>query len=185
MSSADVTMLLERARGGANDDVEALVGAVYRELRRTAAGLIGREAPGHTLLATDLVHEAFFRLFDGQQVNWENRRHFFGSAAVAMRRVLVDHARKKQAGKRIPREEMVSLDAAEFSADLPEVDMLGLDRALDELAKEHPRQARIVELRFFAGLTESEIAELLEVSRMTVSRDWKVARLRLRREMRG
>lgn len=179
----ELTLLLERARG---DDraVEELVTAVYRELRRTARRLISREASGHTLVATDLVHEAYLRLFD-RPPSWEDRRHFFGSAAIAMRRVLVDHARRKKAGRRIPRGEMVPVELAEESGVLPDLDLLALDRALDRLAQDHPRQAKIVELRFFAGLGEAEIAELLGLSRVTVSRDWKVARLRLRREMRS
>lgn len=182
-SRGELTLLLERARA---DDtaVEELVTAVYRELRRTARRLIRREASGHTLVATDLVHEAYLRLFD-RPPSWDDRRHFFGSAAIAMRRVLVDHARRKKAGHRIPRGEMVPVELAEESGVLPDLDLLALDRALDRLAEVHPRQAKIVELRFFAGLGEAEIAELLGLSRVTVSRDWKVARLRLRREMRG
>ena len=180
----DVTILLAHARDGSAEALEALIERVYKELRRTAAGLVRREAPGFTLVATDLVHEAFFRLFDQQAVDWQDRRHFFGSAARAMRRVLIDHARRKKAGKRIPKEDLIPLDTARDATDLPDLDLLALDLALDELARENPRQARIVEMRFFAGLTEIEVAELLEVSRMTVSRDWKVARLRLKRAMR-
>lgn len=179
----ELTLLLERAR----DDeraLEELVAAVYQELRRTARRLIRGEASGFTLVATDLVHEAYLRLFD-QPASWEDRRHFFGSAAIAMRRVLVDHARRKQAGKRIPRDELMPLELSSEPFKAPDLDLVALDQALDRLAREHPRQARIVELRFFAGLSETEVAELLGVSRMTVTRDWKVARLRLRREMRG
>lgn len=177
-------MMLGHAREGSSEAVGALVERVYHELRKTAAGLVSHEAPGFTLVATDLVHEAFLRLFDQQSVDWEDRRHFFGSAAVAMRRVLIDHARRRKAGKRIPKEELVSLEVANDAFDLPNLDLLALDDALNELARENPRQARIVELRFFAGFTESEIAEILGVSRMTVTRDWKVARLRLKRAMR-
>lgn len=183
-SRGELTVLLERARGD-EGAIEELVAAVYQELRRTAQRLIRGEASGFTLVATDLVHEAYLRLFD-QPPSWDDRRHFFGSAAIAMRRVLVEHARRKKAGKRIPREEMVPIElSSEPFAALPDLDLVALDQALDRLAEGHPRQAQIVELRFFAGLSESEIASLLGVSRVTVSRDWKVARLRLRREMRG
>lgn len=182
-SRGELTVLLERAR----DDegaLEQLVAAVYQELRRTAQRLIRGEASGHTLVATDLVHEAYLRLFD-RPASWDDRRHFFGSAAVAMRRVLVDHARRKRAGKRIPREEMVPIELSSEPFALPDLDLVALDQALDRLADVHPRQAKIVELRFFAGLSETEIAKIIGVSRLTVARDWKVARLRLRREMRG
>ncbi len=184
-TSHEVTELLEKARSGSAEALEDLVVSVYRELRRTAQSMIGLESPDLTLVATDLVHEAFLRLFGGQDISWENRRHFFGSAATAMRRVLIDHARKARAGSRIPKNDLVPLDAASSAFALPNVDLLALDQALDALEAMNPRQARIVELRFFAGLTEAEVAELLEVSRMTVSRDWKVARLRLQREMGG
>ncbi len=184
--AGELTVLLGRAKGadGEGPAVEELVGAVYQELRQAAKRLIRREAAGGTLMTTDLVHEAYMRLFD-QDASWEDRRHFFGSAAIAMRRVLIDHARKKQAGKRIPKDELVPIELSSEPFEMPNIDLLALDTALDRLAEVHPRQAKIVELRFFAGLSESEIAELLEVSRVTVSRDWKVARLRLRREMRG
>lgn len=182
--SGDLTILLDRAQAGGDRAFEELVGAVYQELRRTAKGLVRREASGFTLMATDLVHEAYFRLFGGG-ATFEDRRHFFGSAATAMRRVLIDHARRKQAGKRIPRDELSSIETSSEPFALPDLDLLALDRALDRLAEIHPRQAKIVELRFFAGLSEAEVAELLQVSRMTVTRDWRVARLRLRREMRA
>lgn len=184
-SPDELTQLLVQARGESDGEaVEALIAAVYRELRKSAQVMIGKEHAGHTMAATDLVHEAYFRLFQ-QELDWDDRRHFFASAAVAMRRVLIDHARRKKAGKRIPRDEMVPIDLSNEPFALPDLDLLALDRALDELAQRHPRQARIVELRFFAGLSETEIAELLGVSRMTVSRDWKVARLQLRRAMRA
>ncbi len=178
-------MLLERARDPSDpESVEELIRAVYAELRKTAGSLMRRERAGHSLVATDLVHEAYFRLFR-EGASWEDRRHFFGSAAIAMRRVLIDHARRKKAGRRIPSDELVELEPDNEPFELPDLDLLALDRALTRLAEVHPRQAEIVELRFFAGLSESEVADLLQVSRMTVSRDWKVARLRLQREMRA
>ncbi len=182
--AGDLTALLSRAQEDGDDSaVEALVHAVYQELRQAAKRMIRREVAGGTLMATDLVHEAYMRLFD-RDSSWDDRRHFFGSAAIAMRRVLIDHARRKQAGKRIPKDEMVPIELSNEPFAIPNLDLLALDRALDRQAEVHPRQAKIVELRFFAGLSESDIAELLQISRITVSRDWKVARLRLRREMR-
>ncbi|MCP4964506.1 MAG: RNA polymerase subunit sigma-70, partial [bacterium] len=111
-TSHEVTELLEKARSGSAEALEDLVVSVYRELRRTAQSMIGLESPDLTLVATDVVHEAFLRLFGGQDISWENRRHFFGSAATAMRRVLIDHARKARAGSRIPKNDLVPLDAA-------------------------------------------------------------------------
>lgn len=184
--SGDVTRLLVAARQGGDAELEELVARVYEELRRTAGAMMRRERSAGTLEATALVHEAFLRLFSGESIGWEDRRHFFGSAALAMRRILVEQARRRRAGKRIPKDRLVPIEAATPISDgVPEVDVLALDRALERLAQERPRQARIVELRYFAGLTEAEVADLLRVSRMTVSRDWKIARLRLLREMTG
>ncbi|MEM8933073.1 MAG: ECF-type sigma factor [Acidobacteriota bacterium] len=178
-----LTQLLHRARSGDQDDLEAVVAAVYRELRCTAQSILGKEWNGHSLVATELVHETFLRLFGEQPTDWENRRHFFGSAAIAMRRILVDLARKKRARRRIPEDKLVSIELASEAWQEPELDLEVLDDALSELASTNPRQAHVVELRFFAGLSETEVAEILDVSRMTVSRDWKVARLRLLRSM--
>lgn len=179
----EVTMLLEDVRGGREEALDRLVALVYEELRRTAKGLMRRERQAHTFGATDLVHEAYLRMFDQDQLNWRDRGHFYGSAAVAMRRALVDHARRRLAGKRIPKDVLVPLELAGEPASLPDHELIALDTALERLAEVQPRQARIVELRFFAGLTESEVAEALELSRMTVSREWRVAKLWLHREM--
>ncbi|MEM7050986.1 MAG: ECF-type sigma factor [Acidobacteriota bacterium] len=181
-SSLPITQLLDSARRGGPQATSSLLRAVYRELRRTAQSIVGHESKDCTLAATEVVHEAYLRLFKGEDVPWENRRHFFGSAAVAMRRVLIDHARARRSGRRIPREAMVELDAGSL-CELPNLDILALDAALTKLRTVSPRQAEIVELRFFSGLTESEIAKLLGLSRPTVSRDWKVARLRLLRDI--
>ena len=180
---SNVTQLLEEARAGDSDSVERLIASVYTELRKTAASLLRSERSGHTLQITDLVHESYFRLFGSEELGFRDRGHFFGSAAVAMRRVLVDHARRKGAGKRIPKDELIPLDQAVEPATPEGVDLVSLDEALDRLAQVSPRQAEIVQLRYFGGLTESEVAEVLETSRATVSREWKVARLWLRREM--
>ncbi|MEM1181442.1 MAG: ECF-type sigma factor [Acidobacteriota bacterium] len=178
-----LTLLLQRAHIGGPEDLEALVAAVYRELRRTAQSMLGREWGDHSIVATELVHETFLRLFGGEQPNWENRRHFFGSAAIAMRRILIDIARKRRSGRRIPKEELLPIETADEIWIEPQLDLVALDDALRKLAVKNPRQAHVVELRFFAGLGEAEVAELLQVSRMTVSRDWKVARLRLLKSM--
>lgn len=183
--SGEVTILLEKLKGGGDAALENLVAFVYTELRRIASGLVRGEQSGHTLRATDVVHEAYLRLFAGESLAWDNRRHFFGSAAIAMRRVLIDHARRVKAGKRIPKDEIFPIELAERSpVDSLDVDILALDQALLRLAEVDARQAQIVELRYFAGLTATEIAELLEISRGTVNREWRVARLWLRREMR-
>ncbi|MEO1368544.1 MAG: ECF-type sigma factor, partial [Acidobacteriota bacterium] len=149
------------------------------------------ESSSHTLRATDVVHEAYFRLFKSEDLAWENRRHFFASAAIAMRRVLIDHARRKKAGKRIPKDEKVPIELVdEISDGGPDgeapgvIDVLALDQALDKLAKVGERQARIVELRYFGGLTTDEIAELFDIKTSVVHREWRFARLWLRREMR-
>ncbi|MCG8455292.1 MAG: ECF-type sigma factor [Holophagales bacterium] len=184
--SGDITLLLDEAREGGSEALEALVMRVYRELRRTAANMVRRERrPAFSLMATDVVHEAFFRLFGDAKLDWQDRRHFFGSAAIAMRRVLIEHARRKHAGKRIPDRAKVTLGSADEAVQLPDLDLLALDRALARLEARNPRQARVVELRFFVGLSVAEIAEILEVSAMTVKRDWGVARLRLLRDLQG
>ena len=188
--SGEVTVLLEKLQDGGDSALEELVSFVYSELRRIASGLVQSEASGHTLKATDVVHEAYLRLFDAENLAWENRRHFFASAAIAMRRVLIDYARRRQAGKRIPKDEQVPIEVME--ADISDqsssrampIDVLALDQALVRLAQIDKRQAEIVELRYFAGLTIEEVAELYEVSRGTVTREWRIARLWLRREMR-
>ncbi|MEM8993701.1 MAG: ECF-type sigma factor [Acidobacteriota bacterium] len=183
LAAPALTQLLQRARGGNQEDLEILIATVYRELRRTAQSMLGQGWKEHSILATELVHEAFMRLFGDEPPDWENRRHFFGSAAIAMRRILIDLARKKRAGRRIPKKDLLPIEVADGLLESSRLDLVALDDALSELAAQNPRQAQVVELRFFAGLSESEVAELLDVSRMTVSRDWKVARLRLLRSM--
>jgi RNA polymerase sigma factor (TIGR02999 family) len=179
-----LTRLLRGEAYGA-EAIEEILPIVYKELRRNAAVFLRKEKAGHTLAATELVHEVYLRLFRDAQPQFNDRRHFFATAAIAMRRILVEHARRKQAGKRIPELALVSLDGAREQASGPAVDILSLDEALSALAKIDSRMAQVVELRYFAGLTESEVAEVLEVSRPTVSRTWKAARLWLRREMRS
>jgi len=184
MQSADVTALLgELARG--NSDVEPrLIPLVYEELRRMADGYMRRERPGHTLQTTALVHEAYLKLL-GQHSGWRNRAHFFGIAAQVMRRVLVDHARGQVREKRGGGRALVPLDEAfVFSPDHSE-EFLELNSALDKLAAFDARQAKIVEMRFFAGLTVEETAQVLGISPKTVKRDWTVAKAWLHGELKA
>ena len=183
-SRGRITMLLQDARSQAEGPYhEELFGLVYRELRRNAAALLKRERSGHTLMATELVHEVYMRLFDGQKLEWKDRRHFFNNASMAMRRILIDHARRQAAEKRLSPNDQRPLEDAREVTNEPEPPILQLDRALDRLTRINPRQGKVVLLRYFGGLTEDEVAELLEVSRVTVSREWRAARLWMRREM--
>lgn len=182
--SRTITLLLGDLDNGREGAEEELVNLVYRELRTLAAVLLRREFGETTLTTTEMVHEAYLRLFDQTNASWKNRRHFFASAAIAMRRVLIDHARRRKAAKRIPLGATISIELAEEPSIAPGVDLLRLNDALTSLSRDHPRQAQVVELRYFAGLTETEVAALLEVSRQTVSRDWRCAKVWLRKEMR-
>jgi RNA polymerase sigma factor (TIGR02999 family) len=179
----DVTALLRDWSGGDPRALERLMPLVYGELRKLAASYLRRERSDHTLQPTALVHEAYLRLVDQRGVDWHNRAHFFGIAARMMRRILVDHARRRQAAKR---------DGAAYrisgSGDLVEAghdpDLLALNSALDGLEALDPRQARIIELRFFGGLTVEETAEVVGISTATVKREWQTARAWLARELR-
>ena len=158
---------------------------VYQELRRLAGNYLRRERVDHTLQPTALVHEAYLRLVHGNSVSWESRAHFYAIAAKLMRRVLVDHARSRNAAKRGGLAEKVSLDEAR---DLPPAatnDLVALDGALQDLARTYPRKSEVVELKFFGGLDVKEIAEVLQVSPKTVLRDWQFAKLWLCRELAG
>lgn len=180
----DITALLEQL-GRGNPEAEArLVPLIYGELRRMAARYMRRERPDHTLEATALVHEAYVRLVGQTRMNWRNRAHFFGVTAQIMRRILVDHARKRQADKRGGVAAQVSLDHVAVISPQPSEELLALDEALLRLSQWDPRQCRIVELKYFAGLEIEEIAAVLEVSPRTVKRDWNVARAWLRSEIR-
>jgi RNA polymerase sigma factor (TIGR02999 family) len=174
-----ITELLHRWQAGDAAALEALMPLVYDELHRMAAGYLSRERPGHLLQSTGLVHEAFLRLVDQRRVSWQNRAHFFGLAAQLMRRILVDHARRSRRAKRGAGAPSVGLDDAgplpDPSAGDP-IDALSVDDALRALEAVDPRQARIVELRFFGGLSVAETADVLDVSPATVKRDWAMAR---------
>ncbi|MGI8432244.1 MAG: sigma-70 family RNA polymerase sigma factor [Chthoniobacterales bacterium] len=175
-------LLIDWSRG---DEVaaERLMPLVYDELRMLARGYLQRERSDHTLQATGLVHEAYLRLVDQSTTNWQNRAHFFWLAAQAMRRILVEHARRHRAEKRGGALEKIELDEALTPAAGRSVDLLALDDALKELAHLHPQQSQIVELRFFGGMTIEEVAEVLDVSSRTVKREWRMARAWLRRTM--
>lgn len=167
------------------DGPDGTLPVVYAELRRLAAAYLSRERQGHTLQPTALVHEAYLRLTDQRQIDWTNRAQFIGLAAVMMRRILVNHARDRIADKRGGGAEHVPLTLAGEGIGAPEVDLLDLHEALNDLTETDPRKGRIVELKFFGGLTTAEIAENLGLSVATVERDWKFARAWLYRAMTG
>jgi RNA polymerase sigma-70 factor (ECF subfamily) len=158
---------------------------VYDELRRLAAGYLRRERRGQTIQATALVHEAYLRLIAEQAHHWKNRTHFLAVAALSMRQILVERARRRRAAKRGGDPERITLDDRLLASEAPGIDVLALDEALDRLALLDAHQARIVELRYFGGLTIEEIAETLDISPATVKRHWTLARAWLKRELAG
>lgn len=179
----EVTQLLLAWGQGDEGALELLVPAVQVELKRLARIYLNRERPGHTLQPTALVNEAFIRLIDGNSIQWENRAHFFGIAARLMRQILVDHARHRAKLKRGGDALRVSLTAAEGLADRPDSDLLALDEALKQLAEFDERKSRIVEMRFFGGLTEEETAEAMNIPLRTLQREWRLARAWLSNQM--
>jgi RNA polymerase sigma-70 factor (ECF subfamily) len=179
-----ISDLVDDASRGHADAMSALLPVVYQELRRVAAGYLRRERPGQTLQATALVHEAYLRLLREQQVSWQNRAHFCAIAANSMRQILVERARARNAAKRGGGLHRITLDEAVAPALADEaVDIDALDQALTRLATLDPQQARLVELRYFGGLTIEETAEVLGVSPATVKRSWVVAKAWLRKEL--
>jgi RNA polymerase sigma factor (TIGR02999 family) len=177
LSSADqVTELLLAWSKGDRAIEDRLFGVVYKELHRLAGRHMLREPAGNSFQATALVHEVYLRLIDQSRVNWENRSHFFAIAARLMRRILVDHARARRAAKRPQPGRQVSLTDLPLGVEFQTVEVLALDEALEQLETIDPRQARIVEMRFIAGLSEEEIACALDVSVRTVKREWRIAR---------
>ena len=181
---SDVTRLLLAWGNGQEAAAAPLMDAVYGELRRLARGYLIRERRDHSLCATALVHEAYLKLVDQRRVEWQNRAHFFAIAAQQMRRILVDHARARGAAKR-GAGGTVPLSDLELGVDPLPVDLVALDKALEKLAQIDQRQTRLVELRFFAGLTIEETAEMLRIAPATVKRDWALARTWLYRELQG
>ena len=176
-----ITELLIRSRGS-KEALDELLPLVYDELRRLASSYLSRERPDHTLQPTALVHEAYIRLIDQSSVNWRNRAQFFGLAAQMMRRILVNHAIARAAQKRSGGDRVTLTDAAHLS-EREEVDVIAIDQALTRLAGLDARQAEIVEMRFFAGLSIDEVGEVLGVSAPTVKRDWSMAKAWLRGEL--
>jgi RNA polymerase sigma-70 factor, ECF subfamily len=181
--SENITLMLQQLRCGNGDAVSRLVPILYDELRRLASNYLRKERPHHTLQATALVNEAYLHLVDQKDVDWKNRSHFFGIAAQQMRRILVDYARSHRAAKRGGSAPRISLEQAVIVSKEDPGEILVVDETLNRLATFDPRQARIVELRVFGGLTVEEIAELLGISPASVKRDWAVARAWLTREM--
>jgi len=177
---ASVTFWLQRWHAGSDDALEELTRLVYADLRRLAARYLRDEQPGHTLQATALVHELFLRISAVQEIDWKGRGQFIAVAAQMMRRILIDHARRRRAAKRDS--QRVVVVRPETTAD---PDLLDVDRALSKLAADYPRHAQIVELRFFGGLHSPEIAETLGVSLRTVERDWQFAKAWLKHEVAG
>jgi len=182
---ADVTRILREARDGQEGASEELAALLYGELRQLARRELAHERPDHTLQPTALVHEAWLRLMGDAECEFDSRAHFFGAAARAIRRVLVDHARARAREKRGGGAIALPLDQLDPAAPLPESRLLALDEALERLAVVDPFKARVVELRFFSGLSVAELARLLGTSESSVGRDWRVARAWLRGELEG
>jgi RNA polymerase sigma factor (TIGR02999 family) len=182
-SAHSVTQLLLDWRRGDAVALEQLVPVVYQNLRRIARHYMAGQKPGHTLQATALVNEAYVRLIDCQQVNWKDRAHFFALSAQMMRRVLVEFARSRQYQKRGGGARKTSLDEALLASPQRGHDLVALDDALQALAASYPRQSQVVEMRFFGGLSVEETAEVLQVSAVTVMRDWQLAKVWLSREL--
>ncbi len=182
-ASPDVTQLLLNWSKGDQAALEELMPLVYGELRRLASAYLRRERPNHTLQSTALVHEAFMRLVNQQEVHWQSRAHFFAIAAQMIRRILVDHARSQRAEKRGSGAVKLELDAALAIPLKTDVDLVLLNDALDRLAEMDPRQSRLVELRFFTGLSIEETAQVMQLSAATIKREWNAARAWLFREI--
>jgi RNA polymerase sigma-70 factor, ECF subfamily len=181
----DVTKVLEEIRNGDERAADRLLPLVYDEFRALARHYLAQERGNHTLQPTALVHEAYMKLVDQSRVDWQGRSHFFAVAAQAMRRILVDHARSRQREKRGGGRARVVLDEAVALSPQKDEDVIALDEALERLAALDPRQAKVVELRFFGGLSVEEVAHALGVSKRTVEGDWTFARAWLSRELRG
>jgi len=181
----DITRLLEQAVAGRRAAWDAVIPLIYVELRTLAGAAMQHERPGHTLQPTALVHEAFLRLVRQNQRSWESRTHFFAAAAETMRRLLVDHARSRNAAKRGAGHTNEPLDGLLVSFESRSTDLMALDSALKKLRDLDTRQCRIVELRFFGGLSVRQVADVMGVSESTVERDWRMARAWLFREIGG
>lgn len=182
-SSADTTQLLRAWAGGDSEALKELTPRVYRELRRMAARLLQNERPGYSLQSADLVHEVYLRLVNARELDWQHRAHFFAVSATLMRRILLDRARRRVAAKRGGKAQPLDLNKTLDVAQVKARELIALDDALHALAKVDPRRSRIVELRFFGGLSVKETAEVVKVSSDTVMQDWKLARAWLLTEL--
>ena len=182
---SDITLMLEAISAGDSHASEQLSPLVYDELRRLAAARMAQESAGHTLQPTALVHEAWLRLMGGQQQSWQNRAHFFGAAAEAMRRILIERARRKSRLKRGSGQALLDIADLDVIAAMPDDKVLLVDEALEQLKLEDPEKARIVMLKFFAGLTNEQAAEILHVNERTVRRQWEFAKAWLFDRIRG
>ncbi len=184
-ASSEITQLLLEWNRGASDAKERLLPFVYDEMKRQARAIMSRERADHTLQPTALVHEAFMRISGQASVEWQDRHHFYGIASRLMRQVLVDHARKRATGKRGGNFVHFSIEDIQVAVEERAAAILAIDDVLDQLSKIDERQAKIVEMRFFGGMTNAEIAEALGTSERTVGREWESARLWLYRELNG
>jgi RNA polymerase sigma factor (TIGR02999 family) len=174
---SDVTLILDAISRGESQASDKLLPLVYDELRKMAAARMFQESGGHTLQPTALVHEAWLRLGGGQNQSWQNRAHFFGAAAEAMRRILVEHARRKAGLKHGGGQQRLNIEDLDLAEATPDEKILLIDEALEELERVNSERARVVVLKFFAGMTNVEVAETLQVSKSTVDRHWECARL--------
>jgi RNA polymerase sigma-70 factor, ECF subfamily len=182
-SAGEITVLLAAIKGGDANAENRLIGLVYDDLRAVARRSMRRERPDHTLQPTALVNETYLRLISDNTIDWKGRAHFFATAATVMRRILVDYARQRAAGKRVGGRQRVDLDTLMAAASPHVEQLLILDQALTRLAEWGPRQAQLVEMMYFGGLTEAEAAEVLRVSVRTVRRDWSAARAWLQSQL--
>jgi RNA polymerase sigma-70 factor, ECF subfamily len=178
-----LTSLLESWRAGDAQAADRVLSTVYEELRRLASYYMRQERSGHTLQPTALVHELYLKMFQAEQIGWENRAHFFAAAAQALRRILVNYARDRQAQKRGGKQFRLSLTEASGLSDTADFDVLAIEEALTRLERVDERAARVVELRFFAGMTDAEAAEALGISTATLKRDWSFGRAWLLRHL--
>ena len=182
---SDITEILNAIRRGDNDSRGALFDAIYRELRKVAANMMAREAAGHTLQPTALVNEAWLRISEQDGQSWQNRAHFFGAAGEAMRRILIEQARRRQAARRGGGERPGELDGVEIATEMADGETLAVHEALDKFSAAHPRKADLVKLRYFAGFTVAQAAEALDISEKTAKRDWAFSRAWLGEEIRA
>lgn len=182
-TNEDITQLLKQASEGEQRAVDVLLPVVYDELRRIAERSLRRERVDHTLQTTALVHEAYLKLIDQREVQWQNRAHFFAIAAQAMRRILVNHAKGVNRVKRGGDRSRVALDDAAAVTPDRDIDLVALDEAMHRLSEFDPRKSRLVELRFFGGMSIEEVAEVLQIAPATVKRDWNFAKAWLLREV--